>query len=53
MTAPLVRALQGEALPTPPVWFMRQAGRFLPENRAIREKATFEQVLYDPTWPRK
>jgi uroporphyrinogen decarboxylase len=48
MTAPLVRALQGEALATPPVWFMRQAGRFLPEYRAIREKATFEQVLYDP-----
>ena len=37
MIAPLVRALQGEALATPPVWFMRQAGRFLPEYRAIRE----------------
>jgi len=48
MTAPLVRALQGECLAQPPVWFMRQAGRFLPEYRAIREKATFEQVLYDP-----
>ena len=48
MTAPLVRALKGEVLPTPPVWFMRQAGRFLPEYRAIREKATFEEVLYDP-----
>jgi uroporphyrinogen decarboxylase len=48
MTPPLVRALKGEVLATPPVWFMRQAGRFLPEYRAIREKATFEQVLYDP-----
>ena len=48
MTAPLIRAFRGEALPTPPVWFMRQAGRFLPEYRAIRAKATFEQVLYDP-----
>jgi uroporphyrinogen decarboxylase len=48
MTAPLVRALKGEVLPTPPVWFMRQAGRFLPEYRALREQATFEQVLYDP-----
>jgi uroporphyrinogen decarboxylase len=47
MTAPLVRVLQGEALAAPPVWFMRQAGRFLPEYRAIRAKATFEQVLYD------
>jgi uroporphyrinogen decarboxylase len=47
MTAPLVRALQGEVLPTPPIWFMRQAGRFLPEYRKIREKATFEDLLYD------
>ncbi len=47
MTAPLVRALRGEVLPTPPVWFMRQAGRFLPEYRAIRAKATFEDLLYD------
>jgi len=48
MTAPLVRALHGEVLPTPPVWFMRQAGRFLPEYRAVREKASFEDLLYDP-----
>jgi len=48
MTAPILRALSGEVLPVPPCWFMRQAGRFLPEYRAIREKATFEQLLYDP-----
>ncbi len=48
MTQPLVRALQGEAQPAPPVWFMRQAGRFLPEYRALRAKVTFEQLLYDP-----
>jgi len=48
MTAPLIRALSGEVQPTPPCWFMRQAGRFLPEYRAIREKVTFEQLLYDP-----
>lgn len=47
MTAPLIRALQGEALSTPPVWFMRQAGRFLPEYRALRSKVSFEQLLYD------
>ena len=48
MTQPLIRALRGEALATPPVWFMRQAGRFLPEYRALRAKVTFEQLLYDP-----
>ncbi|WP_306599478.1 uroporphyrinogen decarboxylase [Geothrix sp. 21YS21S-2] len=47
MTPQLVRALRGEVLPTPPIWFMRQAGRFLPEYRKIREKATFEDLLYD------
>ena len=47
MTQPLIRALRGEVLSTPPLWFMRQAGRFLPEYRALRAKVTFEQLLYD------
>lgn len=47
MTQPLIRALRGEVQSTPPVWFMRQAGRFLPEYRALRSKVTFEQLLYD------
>jgi uroporphyrinogen decarboxylase len=38
-TKPLLRALGGEALPTPPWWLMRQAGRYLPEYRAIRARA--------------
>jgi uroporphyrinogen decarboxylase len=33
---PLLRALNGEAVWPPPLWLMRQAGRYLPEYRAIR-----------------
>ena len=36
---PLLRALAGETLERPPIWLMRQAGRYLPEYRAVRAKA--------------
>jgi len=35
----LLRSLKGETLDRPPIWFMRQAGRFLPEYRELRAKA--------------
>lgn len=36
-----LRALKGETVERPPVWMMRQAGRFLPEFMAIRDKYDF------------
>lgn len=45
----LLRVLAGESLKTPPVWVMRQAGRYLPEYRAKREKAGgFLDLCYNP-----
>jgi uroporphyrinogen decarboxylase len=35
----LLRSLAGEAMDAPPVWLMRQAGRYLPEYRATRAQA--------------
>ncbi|MEL6205946.1 MAG: uroporphyrinogen decarboxylase family protein, partial [Pseudomonadota bacterium] len=45
----ILRALRGEALPTPPIWMMRQAGRYLPEYRATRAQAgDFLSLCYTP-----
>ncbi|MGX9351408.1 uroporphyrinogen decarboxylase [Shimia sp. W99] len=38
-TKKILRALAGETLDTPPIWMMRQAGRYLPEYRATRAQA--------------
>lgn len=38
-TKKMMRALAGETLDTPPIWMMRQAGRYLPEYKATRAQA--------------
>ena len=49
MTKTILRALTGETLPTPPIWMMRQAGRYLPEYRATRAQAgDFLKLCYNP-----
>ena len=48
-TPRLLRALAGETLDRPPVWFMRQAGRSLPEYRELRTRAKdFIAFCHDP-----
>ncbi|HJR21192.1 MAG TPA: uroporphyrinogen decarboxylase [Dongiaceae bacterium] len=45
----LIRALKGETLKSPPIWLMRQAGRYLPEYRGTRAAAgSFLELCYNP-----
>jgi uroporphyrinogen decarboxylase len=44
----LLRTLRGEQTERPPVWIMRQAGRYLPEYRVLREKYGFFERCQTP-----
>ncbi len=43
-----LKACQRQAADATPVWFMRQAGRYMPEYRAIREKYSLLEICYHP-----
>jgi uroporphyrinogen decarboxylase len=46
--SPFMRACRREKAPYTPIWLMRQAGRYMPEYRAVREKQSFLEMCKDP-----
>jgi uroporphyrinogen decarboxylase len=48
MNSRFLQACRRKPVDTTPVWFMRQAGRYMPEYRAIREKYSLLEICYQP-----
>lgn len=48
ITSRFLRAANRQPVDATPVWFMRQAGRYMPEYRAIREKFSLLEICYQP-----
>lgn len=48
MASLFLEACHGQKTPRPPLWLMRQAGRYLPEYREIRKKVTFLELCKTP-----
>src|SRR5437868_943756 len=51
MSAPnsdFVKACKAQPVPTTPVWFMRQAGRYMPEYRAVRKQHSLLEICKKP-----
>jgi uroporphyrinogen decarboxylase len=48
MNSRFLQACRRQPVDVTPVWFMRQAGRYMPEYRAIREKYSLLEICYQP-----
>jgi uroporphyrinogen decarboxylase len=46
--SPFLKACRREPTDVTPVWFMRQAGRYMPEYREVRSKVSFLELCHDP-----
>ena len=47
MESLLIKTLKGEKTERPPIWFMRQAGRILPNYMKLKESYSFHELMND------